>query len=253
MIKVLGTAIWGVIKRIYEITLFFIAAPAVASTIPIDDGQKFTTQIQQPLVRKILGTYGTMLGINVFFILLYPVKSLSQIFTPEDIATSNNYFLKNFFSIFGREFQAKMLNMYVYILFVLVAFTMISALPGVIAQMLGAEDVHKNGEQTKRQATSDVKGAMDTMSGKNLVDGAKKTADWAKGTAIGKAIGLGAKGAKGIKDKFSKGVPDDEEEEKPETPKSREEEVQEDIDSKFNEMAGDQFGGKTYDHRQAVF
>ncbi|MBQ4542048.1 MAG: hypothetical protein IJA23_04270, partial [Clostridia bacterium] len=159
MIKVLGTAIWGVIKRIYEITLFFIAAPAVASTIPLDDGQKFTTQIQQPLVRKVLGTYGTMLGINVFFILLYPVKSLSQIFTPEDIATSNNYFLKNFFSIFGREFQAKMLNMYVYILFVLVAFTMISALPGVIAQMLGAEDVHKNGEQTKKQAASDVKGA----------------------------------------------------------------------------------------------
>ena len=69
MIKVLGTAIWGVIKRIYEITLYFIAMPAVASIIPIDPN-KFTTSIQQPLTKKILSTYGVMLGINVFFILL---------------------------------------------------------------------------------------------------------------------------------------------------------------------------------------
>lgn len=256
MIKVLGTAIWGVIKRIYEITLYFLAAPAVASTIPLDDGQKFTSQIQQPLVKKVLGTYGTMLGINVFFILLYPVKSLSQIFTPEEIATSDSYFLKNFFSIFGREFQAKMLNMYVYILFVLVAFTMISALPGMISSMIGAEDIHKNGEGVKKQAAGAVKEGMDFASGKNLMDAGKKVVDGAKNSLPGKAIGGVIRGARGMHDRFSKGVPDDSggDEGKEKASSRTEEEKTEDengvkdqFDSKFNEMAGDKFGGRSYD------
>lgn len=210
MIKVLGTAIWGVIKRIYEITLYFLAAPAVASTIPLDGGQKFTSSIQQPLVSKILGTYGVMLGLNVFFILLYPVKEMSQIFTPADIATSNSYFLKNFFSIFGREFQAKMLNLYVYILFVLVAFTMISTLPGVISKMVGGEDLKASGEQTKKQAMSDVKSATDMASGKSLMDaagGAKKAVTESAPWQMGKKI---VGGAKDLKERFSKGVTEDE-------------------------------------------
>lgn len=255
MIKVLGTAIWGVIKRIYEITLYFIAAPAVASTIPLDDGQKFTSQIQQPLVKKVLGTYGVMLGINVFFILLYPVKSLSQIFTPEEIATSDSYFLKNFFSLFGREFQAKMLNMYVYILFVLVAFTMISALPGVIASMLGAEDVYKNGGEVKKQASGALKEGMDFASGKNLVNAGKKAVDGAKNSLPGKAIGGVVKAGKWAKNKASKGVPDDSGDESEGSGSSRsleeklndDNEVRNQFDQKFNDMAGNKFGGRSYD------
>ena len=199
MIKVLGTAIWGVIKRIYEITLYFLAAPAVASTIPLDDGQRFTTAIQQPLVKKVLSTYGVMLGLNVFFILLYPIKTLSQIFTAEDIAVSNSYFLKNFFSFLPLSFKAKVLNLYVYILFVLVAFTMISALPGVISQMLGADDVHAQGKQTKEQAGKAVQSALETTSGNGFKKGIGKAIDSVKQGNVplpGAALAMGA--AKGI-------------------------------------------------------
>ncbi len=209
MIKVLGTAIWGVIKRIYEITLYFLAAPAVASTIPLDDGQKFNSTIQQPLVRKVLSTYGVMLGINVFFILLYPVKSLSQVFTAEDIATSNSYFLKNFFSLFSFEFKAKVLNLYVYILFVLVAFTMISSLPQVISSMVGADDVVKMGNEAKSQAAKDVKGAMDIASGKTLMDKGKSAFGAVKESALGSPLAaagrLGKKGYDKIRDRFNQG------------------------------------------------
>ncbi len=257
MIKVLGTAIWGVIKRIYEITLYFIAAPAVAATIPLDEGQKFKTNIQGELIRKVLGTYGVMLGVNVFFILLYPVKTLSQIFTAEDIAVSNSYFLKNFFSFFSLDFKAKLLNMYVYILFVLVAFTMISSLPKMISQMIGAEDVHAQGEATKSAAKKNVQGAMDMASGKTLADGAGKAMKGIKegnflpgGVLAKKAVDAGKGAAGWIADKAKGGVPSeagDEDEEKKDDESSREDEdpaaaeVQNAIDSKVSAATGGQF------------
>ena len=194
MIKVLGTAIWGVIKRIYEITLYFIAAPAVASTIPLDDGTRFDTSIIKPLIGKVFSTYGTMLGINVFFILLYPVKSLSQIFTAEDIATSNSYFLKNFMKGIGNyAWRANLLNLYVYILFVLVAFTMISAIPETISKMVGdGSDIGKMGAETKNAAVGKdgvLKQGMDFISGKSAMEKGKAAIDYVKETPIGKATG----------------------------------------------------------------
>ena len=110
IIKVLGTALWGVIKRFYEITLYFIAMPAVASTIPLDSGKRFGSSIQTPLISKVLSTYGVILGINVFFILLAPVEQISKtVFTAEDIATSGMYFLQHL------PIPAWLLNKYVYI------------------------------------------------------------------------------------------------------------------------------------------
>lgn len=255
MIKVLGTAIWGVIKRIYEIVLYYLAAPAVASTIPLDEGRKFQQTIQQELIRKVLGTYGVMLGINVFFILLYPVKTLSQIFTAEDIAVSNSYFLKNFFGFLPYELKASLLNMYVYILFVLVAFTMISSMPKIISTMVGGEDMVEQGEKTKGLAKKSVQGAMDMASGKSLVEGAGKLKEsftsgamMPFGALAKKGVELGKGAVDWVKDKFTGGVPDESsgsEESTEEDESSRKgegdeatEQVQNAIDSKVAEATG---------------
>jgi hypothetical protein len=110
IIKTLFQAIWGIIKRFFEITLYFIAMPAVASTIPLDGGKRFGSSIQTPLISKVLSTYGVILGINVFFILLAPVEQISKtVFTAEDIATSGSYFLQHL------PIPAWLLNKYVYI------------------------------------------------------------------------------------------------------------------------------------------
>lgn len=167
IIKTLMTALWGIIKRFYEITLYFLAMPAVASTIPLDNGNKFNSGIQQPLIKKVLSTYGVILGINVFFILLSPVKSLSQVFTEEDIKTSGTYFLKYL------PISASMLNDYVYILFVLVAFTMIDTLPGVISGLVGGDDVKKSGQETKQQVGQSLSSAANFVSGKDALGAAK--------------------------------------------------------------------------------
>ena len=190
IIKVLGNAIWGAIKRFYEITLYFIAMPAMASMYPIDnEGSRFKSAIISPLIGKILSVYGVILGLNFFFVLLRPIKSISQIFTQEDIMTSGSYFLKHLRAIMS----VKMLNNLVYILFVLVAFTMIDALPTVITGMVSAGtgaqvgEIKKEGADTKATAIKSIKDAGDTISGRNLVEGTGKLV----GTAVG-ALPLGA-------------------------------------------------------------
>ena len=194
IIKVLGTAIWGVIKRFYEITLYYLAMPAMASTIPLDDGNRFNQHIIRNLFNKVLGTYGVILGINVFFILLTPVRSLSNIFTAEDIATSGSYFLIHL------PFSYKVLNSYVYILFVLVAFTMIDSLPKVISALMGNEngDILTSGQRTKEQVGKDMKSATDMISGRSLIDSTKKAGQTLKDTVPGIAVaGAAAKKVKG--------------------------------------------------------
>lgn len=203
IIKVLMTSIWGVIKRFYEITLYFIAMPAMASTIVLDDGKRFNTAIQQPLISKVLGTYGVILGINVFFILLAPVQSLSQVFTAEDIATSGSYFLIKL------GFSHKVLNSYVYVLFVLVAFTMINELPRIINKILEVkpeDDMLSAGEKTKKNVGSSLKQAGDTITGKSVVDTVAGGGKNAIGSLAGgitalpfKAIGWGVNKLKGAK------------------------------------------------------
>lgn len=198
IIKVLGTSIWGVIKRFYEITLYFVAMPAVASTIPLDGGSRFKSSILTPMLQKVLMTYGVILGINLFFVLLAPIKSISNIFTPEDIATSGSYFLKHL------PISYVLLNHYVYILFILVAFTMINALPSMIQTMVSGsgDDLLKSGSQVKQDVGKNLKEAGDFMSGKSGIEFAKK----AKDTALSSIPGgeLIKKGGGWIKDKAGK-------------------------------------------------
>ena len=180
IIKTLGTAVWGVIKRFYEITLYYLALPVSASLIPIDNGSRFG-KVQTALIQNVLGTYGVILGLNVFFVLLSPVKSMSNIFTDAEMASSTSYFLKHF------PFSAKILNNYVYIMFVLVAFTMIDTLPSVINGLVGGKDVYGEGKTTKTKVGETVKSAGDMISGKAALDFGSKAIQ-----TVGGAIPLSA-------------------------------------------------------------
>ncbi len=205
IIKVLGTSLWGVIKRFYEITLYYIAMPAVASTMPLDEKDtRFKTAIQTPLIGKVLSTYGVILGINAFFVLLAPVRSLSNVFTTEDIATSGSYFLQHL------PISVKLLNSYVYILFLLVAFTMINSLPGTISMIVtGKEgnDILSSGEKTKKAVGETMKQAGGVISGQSMMEGVSKVAKGAAsfipgGAVAKKAAGGIASGVGGIVDRF---------------------------------------------------
>lgn len=183
IIKVLGSAIWGVIKRFYEITLYFLAAPAVASMIPINENV-FGERIVKPLVSKVLSTYGVIIGLNVFFILLVPIESMSNIFTQRDVAESGSYFMKNM------PFGVEGLNLYVYLLFLLVAFTMIEQLPGLVQSLIGTgENIYDTGKKVQSEAGNTMKTAIQTASGQKLAEGVKNVANVVKESAPGQLIG----------------------------------------------------------------
>lgn len=194
IIKALGTALWGVIKRFYEITLYYLAMPVAASLTPLDNGAKFGS-IQKSMIQNVLGAYGVILGINMFFVLITPIKSISNIFTQAELDSSSSFFLRNF------PFGAKILNNYVYILFILVAFTMISTLPGVINGLVGGKDVVAEGKTTKSNVGSEIKDAGDLLSGKKAMDFGKKTIDTLGNTPLGKITKWGVDKVKNKTDK----------------------------------------------------
>ncbi len=205
IIKTLATAIWGVIKRFYEITLYFLAMPVMASTIPLETngggGRRFTDSIQRPLIQKVLSTYGVIIGINVFFILLTPIKSISQVFTDADIATSGSYFLTKL------HFSAKVLNNFVYILFMLVAFTMIDALPEMVSRMLGVEGsgVLSSGKQAVDATKKNMHTAGNALTGAPLVKAWDTGKQMVGNSVIGRGVKALGSGMNKAKDRFNKG------------------------------------------------
>lgn len=63
------------IQRIFDIILLYIISPISISTIPTDDGQRFK-QWKEMLIGKVLGAYGIILSMNLFFIIIPQVQHI---------------------------------------------------------------------------------------------------------------------------------------------------------------------------------
>jgi hypothetical protein len=63
------------IQRIFDIILLYIVSPISISTIPTDDGQRFK-QWKEMLIGKVLGAYGIILSMNLFFIVIPQVLQI---------------------------------------------------------------------------------------------------------------------------------------------------------------------------------
>lgn len=63
------------IQRIFDIVLLYIIAPVSVSTIPIDDGNRFRVW-RDMTISKVLGAYGIILSMNLFFIIIPQVSSI---------------------------------------------------------------------------------------------------------------------------------------------------------------------------------
>lgn len=64
------------IQRIFDIILLYIISPVSVSTIPTDDGQRFK-QWKEMLIGKVLGAYGIILSMNLFFIIIPQVQQIA--------------------------------------------------------------------------------------------------------------------------------------------------------------------------------
>lgn len=64
------------IQRIFDIILLYIVSPVSVSTIPLDEGNRFRVW-KDMLISKILGAYGIILVMNLFFLIMPQVSRMT--------------------------------------------------------------------------------------------------------------------------------------------------------------------------------
>ena len=64
------------IQRIFDIILLYIVSPISVSTIPLDEGNRFRVW-KDMLISKILGAYGIILVMNLFFLIMPQVNRMT--------------------------------------------------------------------------------------------------------------------------------------------------------------------------------
>ncbi|MCX4363297.1 MAG: hypothetical protein OSJ74_07945, partial [Clostridia bacterium] len=64
------------IQRIFDIILLYIVSPVSASTIPLDDGNRFRVW-KDMMISKLLGAYGIILVMNLFFLIMPQINRMT--------------------------------------------------------------------------------------------------------------------------------------------------------------------------------
>ncbi len=137
------------VQRIFDIILLYIISPASVATIPLDDGGRFRIW-REMLISKILGAYGIILSMNIFFLI---VPQLSQI------------------TFFSNSFQ----NGIVQLLFILGGAFAITKANMVISQLTGSNA----GAQEAQQMLGNI------HTGVHMMRTAGRVATGAAGAVIG--------------------------------------------------------------------
>lgn len=64
------------IQRIFDIIFLYIISPVCVSTIPVDDGNRFRAW-KEMVIAKVLGAYGIILAMNLFFIIIPQIQTIT--------------------------------------------------------------------------------------------------------------------------------------------------------------------------------
>ena len=64
------------IQRIFDVILLYIVSPITTSTIPLDEGNRFRVW-KDMLISKILGAYGIILVMNLFFLIMPQINRMT--------------------------------------------------------------------------------------------------------------------------------------------------------------------------------
>ena len=160
-IVLLSNIVFGLMKRlIICIALFLINAPVIALS-PLDGGNGFNTW-KKSMVSYIISAYGAIIGMNLFFLILPVLQSIS------------------FFNI---KFLDKLFNL----LIVIAGFTMIKKFTALISSFIGATNLNDEGASTKKGVGQiATQGAQKTLAAANL--GVKLGAYAMTGGVFGGAI-----------------------------------------------------------------
>lgn len=110
-------ASFGMIMRMYKGAVLFVISPAMTGLMPLDNGGAFK-QWRTAFIKQLLSAYGTIVAMNLLFILL-PIVGNITLFE-------------------GSTGGA--INAFVQMLFTLTGLFMLKDMSGMIANMIGADD-----------------------------------------------------------------------------------------------------------------
>jgi len=137
------------IQRLFDIIMLYIISPALVSTIPLDDGQRFKLW-REMVVSKVLGCYGIILAMNLFFLIIPKIGNIT---------------------FFDNNFK----NGIVQLLFIIGGSFAITKANMVIAQLTG----NNAGNQEAQQLLSNI------QTGMHMIGGAAGIAGTAAGFLFG--------------------------------------------------------------------
>lgn len=123
-------ASFGMVMRLFKGAVLFMISPPMVALMPLDGGSAFK-QWRTGFVKQILAAYGTIVSLNLLFIIL-PVVNNINLFAREDLGA-------------GGGMSLAALNGFCHVLFTLTGLFMLKDISGLISNMIGAEDAASSG------------------------------------------------------------------------------------------------------------
>ena len=166
ILKTVFSAIFALIQRAYDLFLIIMLYPTACATIPLDSvgiSGGYKNWVDN-YYKKLFSTYGLILGLN-FVLMLFPIIQSISFFKPQNVA-ENKAIRSICVVLFGNgsnstKYFTSMLNLYVSILFELVAFTFIKSVPQVISSIVGGDNL--DGEGVLNNVKNTIKSAGKVM------------------------------------------------------------------------------------------
>lgn len=162
LVGIMGMSLIGVIKRLYEITIYFIISPVIVAITPLDDGAALGNW-RKAFISSTLMAYSTVVTMNLYIILLGPLTKI-KLFGVDDGLTGD----------FG-EAGAGIFNYLSQIFIIIAGAVFVKEVSKKIAEMIGSSDAIGAGEEAKTNMQEKAKGiAGKISSGAKLVGGGAK-------------------------------------------------------------------------------
>lgn len=128
-LKSLLFACFGLIMRLYMVTMLFIISPPIIAMAPIDKGRAFGNW-RGKFIGQVISAYGIVVGLNLFFKIAGVLQTV-EIFTTDKVGFS--------------ALPATWFNSLFQTLVILVGCLMIKNFSKVIGDLIGAADVTESG------------------------------------------------------------------------------------------------------------
>ena len=183
LVSVLFKVVFGLIARIFDLVLLFITYPAIAATIPLDNGKRFKSWVET-FIGKLFAAYGIVIGFNLIIILSKVVANFGMLFSVESISND----LQGW-GLPAHELSV-LFNYGVWLMFFLVLFTLFKSAASFINGIMlpKTEDIVSTGGKVTQDISTAIKKTGSVVSGKIVLDKAKQLGGDVLGFVPGSAV-----------------------------------------------------------------